>query len=44
MYAKINGDLEKELKKIELSNNDANIKVEKSIIVINASVNELRKL
>jgi len=44
MYAKINGDLEKELKKIELSNNDANIKVEKSIIVINASVNELRKI
>ena len=44
MYAKIIGDLEKELKKIELSNNVASIKLENSIYVINASVNELRKI
>jgi hypothetical protein len=44
MYAKMIGDLEKDLKKIDLTNNDAIIKAEKSIFVINASLKELRKI
>ena len=43
-YAKIIGDLEKDLKKIDLTNSDAIIKAEKSIFVINASLKELRKI
>ncbi len=44
LYAKMIGDLEKDLKKIDLTNNDAIIKAEKSIFVINASLKELRKI
>lgn len=43
VYAKIIGNLEKELKKIDLTNNDTIIKAEKSITVINVSLKELRK-
>lgn len=43
IYAKIIGDLEKDLKKIDLTNQDAIIKAEKSIAIIDASINELRK-
>lgn len=42
-YAKIIGDLEKDLKKVDLTNPDAIIKAENSIKIINASINELRK-
>lgn len=42
-YAKIIGDLEKDLKKVDLTNQDAIIKAEKSIAIIDASINELRK-
>lgn len=43
LYAKIIGDLEKELKKIDTANPDAIIKAEKSIVLINAGLKELRK-
>jgi hypothetical protein len=43
LYAKIIGDLEKELKKIDTANQDAIIKAEKSITLINAGIKELRK-
>ncbi len=43
LYAKIIGDLEKELKKVDLTNQDAIIKAEKSITLINAGLKELRK-
>lgn len=42
-YAKIIGDLEKELKKVDLTNQDAIIKAEKSITLIDAGLKELRK-
>jgi len=42
-YAKIIGDLEKELKKVDLTNHDAIIKAEKSITLIDAGLKELRK-
>jgi hypothetical protein len=43
LYAKIIGDLVKDLKKVDLTNPDAIIKAEKSIEIIDASINELRK-
>ncbi|MDO9038814.1 MAG: RteC domain-containing protein [Lutibacter sp.] len=43
LYAKIIGDLEKDLKKVDLTNPDAIIKSEKSLEIIDASINELRK-
>jgi len=43
IYAKIIGDLEKDLKKVDLTNPDVIIKAEKSIAIIDASINELRK-
>ncbi|MFZ2432345.1 MAG: RteC domain-containing protein, partial [Lutibacter sp.] len=43
IYAKIIGDLEKDLKKVDLTNPNAIIKAEKSIAIIDASINELRK-
>lgn len=43
LYAKIIGDLEKDLKKVDLTNPDAIIKAEKSLEIIDASINELRK-
>lgn len=42
-YAKIIGDLVKDLKKVDLTNPDAIIKAENSIKIIDASINELRK-
>jgi hypothetical protein len=43
IYAKIIGDLEKDLKKVDLTNQDAIVKAEKSITLINAGLKELRK-
>ena len=43
IYAKINGDLEKELKKIDLTNQDTIVKAEKKITLINVGLKELRK-
>ncbi len=42
-YARIIGDLEKDLKKVDLTNQDSMIKAEKSITLINFGLKELRK-